>query len=430
MPGKAAAGLLILLLLLTALPAQAAGRVEAVQAETTAQSNLPPLVAERMDRSVAAIAGQLIEGKEIAVLQTQQAGYENLIHEVFDKVLVGYTVKAVHLEIAPVTTVRVELMPWSETIRSVTVETVVEGMPPRLERLVRQDLSGVEQVFAAALTDLPTAAADWTNGVLKQHVNAYMEKQLPEFRADFDLEPEREARVRLTIYPRLPVVRTVDLSMRSDTLPNSMLLSRREAMQTVVNDIVGVPVGFVARHQAELEGEFSRELDRSPGFSLLHMQTQVEIQPAECSHIMSRSNSEHYRLRLTGWLDVGRKESRHHDSDRDMLLRLHAGRMLSRRDEIFLLLDFWPEQVEWGYQAGYSYALPGGRQLSLRYDLREKSFNYEARQQLGYGWLVRYEYRRGDHLGEAALRCRLHDFLSAEYVVNKDQNWLRLIGYF
>ncbi len=430
MPGRIAASVLALWLLFMTLPAQAAEHVESVQAETTAASNLPPLVAERMNRSVAAIAGQLLEGRSLAAVQADQQGYEKLIHEVFDKVLVGYTVRQVQIEPAPVTRVRVELMPWSATIRHVAVETTVEGMPPRIEKLVRQDLCGVEQVFAEALTDLPVAAADWTNGILKQHVNAYLQERLPEFRADFDLLPEQETQVKLTVYPRLPVVRTVDLSMRSDTLPSSTLLARREFLQEQIDDIVGVPVGFVARHKEELAAQFAASLDSSREFSLLRMHTQVEIHPAERSYIMSRSNSDRYRLRLAGWLDIGRKEDRYHDSDKNMLLRLHVGRMLSRQDELFLLVDFWPEKVAWAYQLGCSHALQGGRQLILRYDLREQSFIYEARQQLAPRWLARYEYRRGDHLGEAALRYRLHDFMSLEYVLDKEQNWLRVIGNF
>lgn len=430
MTGRLGAVLLALLFCLTPLPAGAAARVEQVQAETFARSNLPPLVAERMNRSVAAIAGQLLEGKDTAAVEASRQSYESLIREVFDKVLVGYTVIRVTLETAPVAVVHVELMPWSETIRTVQVETTVEGMPPRIETLVRQDLAGVEGVFAEALTDLPTAAADWTNGILKQQVNAYLAEHLPEFRADFDLSPEPAAQVKLTVYPRLPVVRTVDLSMRSDTLPSSTLLARREWMQEQVSDIVGVPVGFIQRHKAELARQFAEGLDSSQDFRVLKMRTQVDIDPAERSHVMSRSNSERYRLRLSGWLDLGRREGRNHDSDRNLLFRLHAGQMLDSRNEVFLLADFWPEKVSWGYQLGCRYDMHGGRQLGLRYDWRKRGFIYDVRQKFSSRWLLRYEYRRAEHLGEAALRCQLHDFLGLEYVLDNDQNWLRLIGNF
>ena len=74
---------------------------------------------------------------------------------------------------------------------------------------------------------------------------------MPEFRADFDVEPGAEAKVALTVYPRLPVVRTVDLSMRSDSIPNFTLLGHRNIMQENVNMLIGVPVAFVERHEAE-----------------------------------------------------------------------------------------------------------------------------------------------------------------------------------
>ena len=45
-------------------------------------------------------------------------------------------------------------------------------------------------------------------------------------------------------------------------------------------------------------------------------------------------------------------------------------------------------------------------------------------------WRLSYEYRRGEKLGEAALRYRLHDFLAVEYALNKNDNWLRLVGFF
>ncbi len=427
---KATQAVILALLLLFPHSAQAADRVESVTAVTTAQSNLPPLVAERMNHSVAAIASQLMEGKDLAVVQAAQADYENLIHEVFDKVLVGYTVKNVTVYPAAVTRVQVELFPWSETIQQVQVETVVEGMPPRIEKLVRQDLQGVEDVFQAALTGLPTAAADWTNGVLKQHLNAYLQEHLPEFRADFDLVPEPDTRVKLMVYPRLPVVRTVDLSMRSDTLPNSALLTRRDVMQAQVDDIVGVPVGFVRRHKTDLEEQFAQGLDGRKDFRALHLHTRVEIEPAERAAVMSRSDSSRYHFRLTGWLDIGRNKDKARTDSKNVLFRFHAGRMLGKRDEAFVVADLLPEKMSWGYQLGWGHDFRGGRYGALRYDLRGAGFIYEVRQKLSSRWLLRYEFHQAERMGEAALRYRLHDFLSLEYIVDNEQNWLRLIGNF
>ena len=405
-------------------------RVEKVTAVVAAADSMPPLVQQRMQQSVQAIAGQLIDGQPVASVAASRQQKEQLIHEVFDKVLVGYTVRQVTIQPAAETKVEVMLLPWSDVITKVAVAVQVEGMPPRMEALVRRDLAEVDRVFQDALTGLPTAATDWTNGVLKHHLNDYLAEHLPEFRGDFEIDPASEAKVKLVVYPKLPVVRTVDLSMRSDTVPNVTLLSRRQVMQDKVDDLVGVPVAFIKRHEQELSQQFAQELDQLSDFHSYHMKTTVSMDVAERLHVMSRSDTSRYRLRLTGWLDIGRKDKNGHEDNESLLFRFHAGRMLSQQDELFLLVDLMPQDMDWGWAAGYDRRLSSRTHAQLRYDLHERRFIMAASQQLAARWLLRYEYRFFDKNGEAALRYKMHDFLALEYLVDRHQNWLRVIGNF
>mgnify|MGYP000285481857 FL=1 len=293
MMGRERNGLLACLFALLcafALPqpqAEATGRVEAVAAHVTASEGLPPLVQQRMERSVQVIAEQLLLGMPADSSDADAAAQSEVIRQVFDKVLVGYTVRGVSLRLGDTADVTVELMPWSDQIRTISVETSVEGMPPEVERLVRQDLADVGSVFSDALYGLPVAAADWTNGVLKHHLETYLASHLPEFRGDFEIDTEGScAKVRLTVYPRLPVVRTADLSMRSDTIPNLTLLNHRELMQEQVDMLVGVPVAFVARHQHDFEQLFAERLDAQRDFQALRMKTVVTIAPQERMAVM------------------------------------------------------------------------------------------------------------------------------------------------
>ena len=436
MMGRERNGLLACLFALLcafALPqpqAEAAGRVEAVAAHVTASEGLPPLVQQRMERSVQVIAEQLLLGMSLDSSDADAAAQSEVIRQVFDKVLVGYTVRGVSLRLGDTADVTVELMPWSDQIRTISVETSVEGMPPEVER-VRQDLADVGSVFSDALYGLPVAAADWTNGVLKHHLETYLASHLPEFRGDFEIDTEGScANVRLTVYPRLPVIRTADLSMRSDTIPNLTLLNHRELMQEQVDMLVGVPVAFVARHQHDFEQLFAERLDAQRDFQALRMKTVVTIAPQERMAVMSRSDSSRYRARLTGWVDMGRKESKYEREMESLRFRLHAGRMVTARDELFTQLDFMPQKVDWGWEMGYSHRIGMGTTPMLRYDMREKRFVLGAMQALAPRWQLRYEYRFTDHLGEAGLLYQIHDFLGVEYVLDKTQGWLRLIGNF
>ena len=411
-------------------PAYAAedSRVEETAAIVMGNEPIPPIVRARMERTVAVIAAERMEGRRVAAISPAEES--ELIGAVFDRLLVGYTVTGVEVRPAQRTEVEIHLAPWADTIRDIRVETTVEGMPPAVEELVRVDLAGVNTVFSDALVGLPVAATDWAAGALKGRLTSYMDEHLPEFRADYDIDVDAEARVRLTVYPRLPVVRTVDLSMRSDTIPNVTLLTRRKAMESEVSHLVGVPVSFVARHRAAFEQQLAGELDSAHDFRRLHLTSHVTITPGERMAVMSRTDTTRYRLRLTGWLDIGRTAENRDGERRDLHVRLHAGQMMSARDEFYVETDVAPEDVRFDWRVGYARALLPRLAGDLRYDLRDARFSVAGTYEIHPRWLVRYEQWTDTGAWEWELRYKLHDFLSIAGLVDGHDRWVRLIGNF
>ena len=407
--------------------AAASSRVEETAAIVIGDQTIPSIVRERMEHTIAAIAAERMEGRRVA--EVSAAEEAEIIGAVFDRLLVGYTVTQTLVRPDVRTEVEVHLAPWADTIQTVAVEPTVEGMPPEVETLVQSDLAGVHEVFSEALVGLPLAATDWAAGALKRQLTAYMDTHLPEFRADYDIDVAQTARVRLTVYPRLPVVRTVDLSMRSDTIPNVTLLTRRPAMETAVNRLVGVPVAFVARHRTSFEQQLAKTLDARSDFRRLHLVSCVTITPAEQMAVMSRTDTSRYRLRLTGWLDIGRT-AKHRDDVRDLHMRLHAGQMLSARDELYVETDAAPEDVQLDWRVGYARTLLPHLTGELRYDLSDARFSLAGSYALHPRWHLRYEHWTDTDAYEWELRYKLHDFLSIAGLVDGHDTWLRLIGNF
>ena len=402
--------------------------MEETAAIVVGDREIPSIVRARMERTVAAIAAERMEGRAVtAVSPTEEA---EIIGAVFDRLLVGYTVTGVEVHPAQRTEVTIHLAPWADTIRGVRIEMAVEGMPPTVEEIVRADLADVGTVFSDALVGLPIAAADWAAGALKRSLTAYMDEHLPEFRADYDIDVDTAAQVRLTVYPRLPVVRTVDLSMRSDTIPNVMLLSQRRAMESAANRLVGVPVAFVARHRSVFEQQLADGLDGASDFRRMQLTSQVTITPGERMAIMSRTDSRRYRLHLTGWLDIGRTSENRDDDRRDLHVRLHAGQMLSARDELYAETDAAPEDVRFDWRVGYARELFPHFTGDLRYDLSDDRFSAAGSYALHPRWLVRYEQWTDTGAWEWELRYKLHDFLSIAALADGHDRWLRLIGNF
>ena len=407
--------------------AAASSRVEETAAIVIGDQTIPSIVRERMEHTIAAIAAERMEGRRVA--EVSAAEEAEIIGAVFDRLLVGYTVTQTLVRPDVRTEVEVHLAPWADTIQTVAVEPTVEGMPPEVETLVQSDLAEVHEVFSEALVGLPLAATDWAAGALKRQLTAYMDTHLPEFRADYDIDVAQTARVRLTVYPRLPVVRTVDLSMRSDTIPNVTLLTRRTEMEGAANRFVGVPVSFVARHRTAFEQKLAETLDARSDFRRLHLVSRVTITPAEQMAVMSRTDTSRYRLRLTGWLDIGRT-AKHRDDVRDLHMRLHAGQMLSARDELYVETDAAPEDVQLDWRVGYARTLLPHLTGELRYDLSDARFSLAGSYALHPRWLLRYEHWTDTGAYEWELRYKLHDFMSIAGMVNRDDRWLRLIGHF
>lgn len=416
----------VLFLLAFAPFAEAKGTVEEIAASVTAVSPIPAIVRRRMETTVSAIGAQLLAGRRLPEVEAEKARQEAIIHEVFDKVLVGYSVESVSLAPGEISRIEVRLVPWADVIRAVHVDVTVEGMPPLVEEMARRDLADVGHVFGEGMQGLPVAASDWTNGILKRSLQQYMDEHLPEFRADFDVVPGDETRVALTVYPRLPVVRTIDLSMRSDSIPNFTLLAHRREMQDNVNMLIGVPVAFVERHEAEFCEAFAAALDKAPSFHALDLHTVVTMRTGRDMSVMSRTDTNKYSIRLEGWADISHKDA----DGRNTVFRFHAGKRFSPRDELFVQTDIAPQDVKWTWQLGYARHLCDSTRLIVRYDMRDKKFILGGEQELGHRWMLRYEYRWTDQMGEGAIRYRLHDFLSLEYVIDKDDKWLRVIGNF
>ena len=391
----------------------------------TAAGKLPPPVAKRMEQSVAVVAEQILLGNLTAQVALQKTQKEQIIREVFDKILTGYSVQSVTIYPGSNTAVIVRLIPWSVTIKSVTVNISVEGVTPETEKIVRRDLAGAEKLFADIYIGMPLLATDWTHGILKRELGKFMAEHLPEFRADFDLTPTHEAIVNMTVYPKMPVVRNVNLFMRSDTVPTFALLGYRSILERKTNTLVGVPVAFVKRHRQELSDDIASFLDGQADFRRLGMKTALTMDVGEELSVTCRSDSERFRLRLEGWLDVGKS-----DDENALKFRLHAGTKVSPTDEFFILADFAPEDVKFSWNVGYGRDLSSKTNVAFRYDPRAHQPIFDVTQYVLPKLRLRYERNRVTRLDEWGVRYGLHDFMSLEYVRNREEGWLRLIGNF
>lgn len=395
----------------------------------TSTGSLPLMIKNRMQASVSVIAQQLMDGKTTDDIEQNKAHYADIINEVFDKILVGYTVSSVDITTDGRIEVTVNLLPWDYTIQDVQVEVKTDGVSDEIAALAISDIKDISSFFNSNLCGLPIDAVDWSNGALKYSLDNFMQKNLPEFRADFEMETGTVTKVTVTIYPRMPVVRNIDLMMRSSSVPNMYLLQERMILQNRADMILGVPIAFVNRHSDYFRQKFAHALDERTSFRLLDIHTNIVMVTGEKTTITSYSDTKKYNISIEGWADFGR------DADDDSVTyRLHAGEYLNSKSEVFAQMFFRPQKAQVDWTAGLYYHFTDKLYSGGRYYFNDDYWSLDTQYIFNKKWLMRFDYAPQNDNWEGAIRYNVHDFISLEYVWeqrnHKNDNWLRLIGHF
>lgn len=404
----------------------AGGLVEGVEVSVWSDGAgyaIPAQIEKRMRASVVTIAEHVLLGRAVDEISAGRQGYEHLIREVFDRILLGYTVRSVEIEAGATAKIQVDVTAWQDIIREVEVRVVAEELSPEIAALAEADAAGVSKVFEQILLGLPLDAVDWTGGIVKASMREYLAERLPEFRADFEIETGASAKVKVSLYPKGAVVRDVKLSMRSDSAPNLLLFNYRSAILRQARALVGVPVGFVERHKAYFTAAFAQRLDADRTLQALGVKTKAELYAGETAEIEIHADTNKYNIFVEGYLDVGREED-------NTSFRLHAGKYISPRDELYVETDFVPHKVKWVFAPGLSRMITPQTTAGFKYDLDRNVSILWAKQRAGDRWTFRFEHTPSIEFNEFAARYKMDDFVGLEYVMNDDDRWLRVVGNF
>lgn len=414
--------LLIVLIQLTTIAGAAAPRIEELNVSVECpQAPTAARVAKRMEASVNTVGQHVLLGKTVDEVLSAQSSYEKIIKEIFDRVLVGYSVNTVAITPGKATTVYVKLVPWGDVVRKVTLKINFSGVSPAVLPHLKDDIGDLERQIKEILLGLPVDSVDWVSGVAKQMIRETLAEKLPEFTATFDIEPGKETVLRVSLVPAGATIKDVNVNLRSQLLPNIMLFrARNQALETAKN-LRGLPVAYVKRHE-DIFGGMIRDVIANHKIARdYHLQVSADMVVDTDTTVTINANTDKYKVILEGYLDIGKDED-------NTSLRLHAGKYIGDHDEIFLEINFMPSNVEWEFVPGWGTRLGPSTIGGIKYNLSESKSILWINQNLGPKWSLRIERIPADHHNEFALRYKMHEFLGVEYVASDTDNYLRLIG--
>ena len=286
-----------------------------------------------------------------------------------------------------------------------------------LERRIPALHAQLEQAISGASVD----AGDWAGGVLRKLVRSEVQAQLPEFKPAVDvLQEDGRTVVQVVIYPVGQLVRNIRYELRSEAIPNVLLMQMKYKYAGECDKLRGLPVAYVQRHRQELEQQLLEKLMTEPEVKNYQLRPEVKITPGADLGVNIMIESDDYKIWFEGYGDIGR-------DNENLSGKAHLGKMISPRDEIFGEAEVILDDVQWRFGTGYThYWGKSGWSYVGRIPIGDN--NYRLEYSLSPKWRLRAEHFSGDNRNEFAVRYRIHEFLSAEYVYGGSEFYLRLIG--
>lgn len=397
--------------------------VTAVTASVQSSDISPPQrVVKRMELSVSTVGDQVLVGRKVADVLANKNSYEKLIKEVFDRVLVGYSVKQVLITPGQTTQINVLLSPWGDVVREVKLDLDLGGMPPETAAMIKQDMGNIDAKINDVFIGMPVDSLDWATGISTSLIREMLAAQLPEFRVNLEIIGGQSTVVKLSLIPAGAMVQDVKVTLRSKSIPNILLLETSGAVEDAAGIMRGLPVAFVERHSEDFNNLLMAAANKRPVVKRYGLKISSEINAATDTEVFVNAETDKYKVTLEGYLDIGRLVD-------STSARLHIGEYIGKHDEMFLETTFIPGSVSWQFAPGWGHQW-GKTQAGVKYEIDGGRGNdiLWLRQDLGGRWLLRLERTPATGYTELGIRYKLHDFISAEYVITNNDKWLRLVG--
>lgn len=420
---KGLLGLLLCVTAVTGVAAAAAEEIEQVEIKVVQDDSVSNGELEnRVVASIQAVSEKLLVGRKVGDVEAGRQCFEQIIRQVFDRVLYGYELQDLRIMPEKKTVISLKILPWGEVVQSTSVQIDAGSIAPADQQLIIKDLRGIEQQIDQILIGLPVDAFAWADSVSRALIREMVAAQLPEFRADIEFTPAKHTAVNIKLQPLGPLIRKTEARLQSDTIPKLLLLPVNASVEGVIDKLHGLPVAFVQRHREEYTERMQEAISRSKYVSRYHLDTQLSLDLGEKAKAEVRVETDKYRLRLEGVLDLGREGSN------NTMFRGHAGYMLKPKDELFLDVEFFPNAISWHFQPGYGKQLSARTYLGIKRDLRVKEDIGLLRHKLNDDLWLNIEHNLTTGYNMTGIRYQLHDYLALEAVSDRYETWLRLIA--
>lgn len=379
------------------------------------------ILLDKMSASMQVVADQLFLEKDIEYVAAAQDDYVRLLTEIGDRVFTGYELERVDCNLGSSMSITMHAKAWSGVITSPIIDLQFSGVEPKTAKLLEKRVPALRKELYDTINGASYDAGSWAGGVLRKLVRNHVEQTLPEFKAAVDVVQEgNNTLVQVIIYPVGQLVTEIAYELRSEDIPNILLMDLKYEYQAECNKLRGLPVAYVAKHRREIEEQLAEKLASEAIVKQYNLIPIVTINPASEMGISIMLDSKNYKIWFEGYGDVGREKE-------NLSGTAHIGKFISNSGELFGEGRVYLDNVDWRFGLGYTHYW-GKSSWTYQHIMPKGDNNYKLEYELSPKWRLRSEYYSKENRNEFGVRYRIHEFLGLEGVYGDDELYLRVIG--
>ena len=379
------------------------------------------MLLDKMSSSMQIVSNQLFLEKDTNEVAAAKDDYVRLLAEIGDRVFTGYELERVDCDLGTSMSVTMYARPWSSTITAPVIDLQFSGVDPSTAKLLEERLPSLRKELYGAINGASYDAGSWAGGILRKIVRNQVERSLPEFKAAVDVVQEGDGTVvQVIIYPVGQLVTEIAYELRSEDIPNILLMDIKYEYQAECNKLRGLPVAYVAAHKEELEARIAQGLAQDKIVKQYNLIPHVTIHPSTEMSVSIMLDSRNYKIWFEGYGDIGRDKE-------NLSGTAHIGKFISDSGEIFSEGRVYLDSVDWRFGLGYTHYW-GKSRWTYQHIMPKGDNNYKLEYELSPKWRLRSEYYSQENRKEFGVRYRVHEFLGLEGVYGDDELYLRVIG--
>ena len=415
--------LLLCLFLLNFPQTTLAATIDSVHLEIIDQTGqTSPKLLQRMQNSMQLVAEQMLVSKDTEKVAVVHNDYNRLLKEVGERALTGYLVEDVAMVLGNNTVITLQVTPWLSTVGKVDVDLRFSGVSPLAEQILLNKIPNMTINLKSIVAGASIDAVEWMGGLVRQSVRMELERELPDFKASVDLntQPDGTVLVQVIVYPVGQIVQDVEFELFSDSVPNILFMNTKERMHRAAESLRGLPLAFLERNKAQFQSVLLDQVRAEKVTDDYDLIPEITIVPGVVTNVSIYMRANKYKIWLEGYADVGKDED-------NLSGKAHFGKYISDNIEAFGEIILKAKNMEWDFAGGVAYH-KSKTTVSYIKGLKDDERAYRLEYALSPKWQLRAEHYANLNANEFAVRYRLHEFLSFEYVYSNKEPYLRIIG--